>query len=190
VSNSGSAKSELLKRYSGALFALAEGQKILPAVTEDLRRIHDVIEKSASLKKALSNPLYDKKSVASAVVQIIRRIGANTMTQQFVTVLSANGRLFLLPEFYHSFKQMLAEKNGEVQAHITSATPLSAAQKKNLTKGLESATGKKIELEEIVDPAILGGLIVKLGSKMVDDSIDGRIERLKRHLKTSELTLH
>jgi F-type H+-transporting ATPase subunit delta len=138
-----------------------------------------MILSSADFQKALNSPLFDKKSLAAAVSAIADKAKLQGVTKNFLNVLVANGRLAALPSIIKAFAKNLSEKRGNVTVDVTVAQDLSAKQKKDLEDALAKGLGQKVAVRLKVEPSILGGMIVTVGSKMIDDSVARKLERLR-----------
>lgn len=172
-------KDTLAHRYAVALFDLAQEKKALAAVEKDMENLAELWNGSQPLQTAACNPALPKTATSGAFSEILKKTKAHALTKRFVEVLGENRRLALLPVIIASFQNVLKAERGEVAALVTSAVKLSAAHIKKLSLELHKATGKKILIEEKQDPALLGGLQIRIGSRLLDDSLAGKLERLK-----------
>ncbi len=171
--------STLSKRYAKAIFDLAIDAKLLEKVDGDFAGLKTTLAESEELRAALSNPVMPKSAQASLMTEILKKIKAQDVTSRFISVLVANGRLSALEEVIESFDVMQQEKNGEVVAEVISAVTLTKKHVTELEKTLGKYLNKKVQVNFTVDEQILGGIIVKIGSKMLDTSVIGRLEKLK-----------
>jgi len=176
-------KSVLSRRYAKALFGLASEQNKLDDVAKDLIEINKMVESSDDLQKVLKSPIISKEKLSGAIQVLFRKAGISVLTMRFCDLLGENRRLTILPEISKQFAELLAEAKGEVVAEVISASSLSANDEKKITARLEKATEKRVRLKKVVNEDIIGGLILKVGSGMLDSSIGGRLDRLKLHLK-------
>lgn len=187
---------ELAKRYARALFDLAvaaEGapskhSKTAEAVAADLARLAEIFSTHPDVRRLLLTPAVSPEQKQSAWAALGKEIGAQTLTLQFLNLLGHNHRLGLLPAAADAFKSMWLDKNGQVEAVAVTASPLSPAEMKKVKARLEKATGKEVLLENETDAAILGGLVVRMGSVMIDQSVRHRLTRLKTHIATETAT--
>ena len=170
-------------RYAQALFDLADGQGRLAAVEGDLKALEGARRDSADFKRLLASPTYGAEAKGAGLSAIAKAGGADPLTIKFLGLLAANNRASALPAVAKSFAALAAKKRGAVAAEVTSAVPLSAAQQKGLAASLRQSLGKDPELTIRVDPAILGGLRVRVGSRLYDASLKGRLDQLKTALK-------
>ena len=170
-------------RYAHALYELADEQRQLDAVAGDLRKLKQMIEASEDLRRLTRSPLISRRDQARAMAALLAQAGLGETVRHFVGVAAQNRRLFLLPAMIDAFLATLAARRGEVTAHVTSAAPLATAQVDALKAQLARAVGKSVNLEFKVEPALLGGLVVKVGSRMVDSSLKSKLQRLQLAMK-------
>ncbi len=166
-------------RYALALFELARDANSLDPVSNDLKKISELIAESDDLKRLVRSPVFGKDEQAKAMFVILEKIGVSDLTKNFVGVVIRNRRLFALPKIITDFNRRLAKHKGEIAVQVTSAVPLESDQSNKLASLLKSAYGQTVQLEETVDPSILGGLIVKVGSRMVDSSLSTQLNSLQ-----------
>ncbi len=169
----------LSKRYAKAVFELAAESKSVDAIKKDFVSLQDLLKESQNLREAVQNPVISKLEQHNAMQFILKKIGVSELTERFIKVLIENGRISILSDVASSYFDMVKEHNGEITANITSAKPLLKKQITEIEKSLGKSLGKKVTAEENVDETILGGIIVKVGSKMVDASVSGGLEKLK-----------
>ncbi|MGH6905905.1 MAG: F0F1 ATP synthase subunit delta [Geminicoccaceae bacterium] len=170
-------------RYAAALFELAQDRDALDAVALDLHGLRDMVEASADLARLIRSPVLSRDEQGRAIAALAERAGFNPLTRQFLGVLAEKRRLFALPDMVEAFDAMLAEHRGEVGAEVVSAVPLSAAQLESVRRHLTAAVGQTVNLSSAVDPSLLGGLVVRLGSRMIDASIRTKLHQLELALK-------
>jgi F-type H+-transporting ATPase subunit delta len=175
--------SGLADRYGAALFDLADERKALDAVAGDLRSLRDMLRDSADLRRLVRSPVLSREEQGKAIAAVAERAGLSPLTRNFLGLLAQNRRLFALPEMIASYLRRLAERRGEVTAQVLTAQELSAAQRARVDEELRKAVGRKIAIDVHVDPSLLGGLIVKLGSRMVDASLKSKLHRLQLAMK-------
>ncbi len=173
----------LADRYATALFELADGEKALDVVSSDLTTLKGLIDESEDLRRLLRSPLIRREDQVRAVETILEKAGASDIVRRFVGVVARNRRLFALRAVIDAYLAMLAARRGEVIAEVTSARPLSKAQMDSATDALKKAVGARVKVEQRVDPALIGGLIVRVGSRMVDSSLRTKLQRLQFALK-------
>ncbi len=183
VATDTSGLSGLAGRYAAALYDIAETAGTLDAVAGDLRGLQAMITESADLRRLIVSPVVDRADQAKAMRALLERAGVNELTQRFVGVVAENRRLFVLPAIIDAYLRRLAERRGEVVAHVSSAKALAPAQVENVTEQLRRSLGAKVVVELAVDPSLIGGLVVRVGSKLVDDSLRTKLARLQLAMK-------
>ena len=174
---------QIAGRYATALFDLAEQQKTVDSINSDLQSIIALAKTNADFADLLSSPLHNRISAAAALEAILRRVKSSPLTVQFFVRLAKNRRLPLTLLVAEIFAYKMEQSRGEMTAIVTSAMPLNAKDQAALASSLSKSTGKTVKLQVKENADILGGLIVKLGGKMLDASVLGRMERLKQSLK-------
>lgn len=175
--------SGLAGRYAVALFELAQEQDALDAVAGDLHALRDLLDESADLERLIRSPVLSRDEQARALAAIGERAGFASLTRQFLGLLAHKRRLFALPDVIVAYDAMLAEHRGEVGAEVASAVPLSEEQLESVKKQLAAAVGQTVKLSTTVDPSLLGGLVVRVGSRMIDASIRTKLHQLELALK-------
>ena len=165
------------------MLELADEQKQLDGVADDLRNLQQLITESADLQRLIRSPLYGRDQQSKAMTTILEKAGASDLTRRFVLVVAGNRRLFALPQMIKGYLVELARRRGEVTAKVTVAKPLSEPQENRLTDALRTAVGSKVQIDVDIDPGLLGGLVVKVGSRMVDSSIRTKLNRLQTAMK-------
>ena len=177
--------SGIAERYATALYDLADETKALDAVAEDLRRLKNLIDGSPDLRRFLRSPLIDRQAQTRGMQAVLAAAKTGDLVKKFVGVVGGNRRLFALPGMIEAFLRQLAKRRGEVTVHVSSARPLSAEQSAELTDALKKSVGQKINIESKVEPELIGGLVVRVGSRMVDTSIRTQLQRLRRALRAA-----
>ncbi len=171
-------------RYASALFDLANDERQLEAVEKDLGDLQRLLDESPDLMRMVRSPVFSADDQGKAIGAIAERAGLGALTTNFVRLLARNRRLFALADILKAFRAIAARHRGEVVAEVTSAHALSESQLASLTDTLMGTSGgQKIKINAKVDPAILGGLIVKMGSRMIDSSLRTRLNALKIAMK-------
>lgn len=183
MENSGGITASLQGRYAAALFDLASEQGQVSAVERDLDRIGDAIAQSGDLAALIRNPRVTREAAAKAVDGVAGLLDLSPLARNFLGVLAHNRRLSILPEVVRAFAAIAAGQRGEVTAEVTSAHALSDAQIKALSDKLKAREGKDVKLKTSVDPDILGGLIVRVGSRQIDSSIRTRLNTLAQAMR-------
>lgn len=169
--------------YATALFDLAAEGGALAEVEADLDRVTALLAESADLRRLVASPVFSSEDQVRAVSAVLAAAGIGGWAGNFVKLAARNRRLFVLPDMIKVFKALAAKSRGEIPAEIVSAEPLSDAVIGNLQVALSEATAKTVTLSTRVDPALIGGLIVKVGSKMIDTSLKTRLTKLETAMK-------
>ncbi len=183
VENSGGIQASLAGRYATALFELARDERKLDAVSASLATLKASIEQSDEFRRLIASPLIGREAAAKAVAAAVPVMGLDPLTGNFLGVLAQNGRLGKIDGIVGAFRQLLARHRNEATADVTSAHPLSDDQIEALKAKLKQQTGREVSIDLKVDPAILGGLIVKVGSRQVDGSIRTKLNTLATAMK-------
>ena len=170
-------------RYATALYALADERKVLDDVAEDLRALRRLLDESADLRRLIRSPVLTRAEQGRAIAALAERAGFQPLVRNVLGLLARNRRLFALAEVIEAYLAELAARRGEVTAQVTAAQDLTEAQRGALDERLRRIVGGKVSIELRVDPALLGGLIVKLGSRMVDASLGSKLARLQLAMK-------
>jgi F-type H+-transporting ATPase subunit delta len=170
-------------RYALALFELAKEEQALDAVEADLLRFNEALGASADLTRLVKSPVFSADEQGKALAGVLDKIEIGGLTKNFLLLVARNRRLFAVPDMITAFRAMLARERGETSASVTAATKLTETQITALKQALQAALGKEVMLDERVDPSLLGGLIVKVGSRMIDSSLRTRLNSLKIAMK-------
>jgi len=170
-------------RYATALYELADEQKALDEVKSNLDSVGQLIDESADLRTLIRTPVFTRQEQAKAVSAVLEKAGISDLVQRFVAVVAENRRLFALSEMIAAYGKILAERRGEISAEVTSAVALNDAQVSAIDDALRRAMGGKVAVATRVDPDIIGGLIVKVGSRMIDNSLRTKLQRLQLAMK-------
>lgn len=175
--------SEIAGRYATALFELADEKGELDQVAADLRALKDMLAESDDLRRVVRSPVLSRTAQAAGIASVLERAKAGTLTRNFVALAAANRRLFALPAMIDSYLVMLAARRGEVTAEVTAANPLSDAQTKTLAETLKKLVGAKVTMNLHIDRDLLGGLVVKVGSRLFDSSLRTKLRKLELAMK-------
>ena len=170
-------------RYATALFELAKEEKALDVVEANLLRVNTALDASPDLTRLVKSPVFSAEEQARALEGVLGKIGIEGLTRNFLLLVARNRRLFAVPDMITAFRAMLARERGETSASIIAATKLTETQVTALKQALQAALGKEVMLDERIDPSLLGGLIVKVGSRMIDSSLRTRLNSLKVAMK-------
>ncbi|GAK44309.1 ATP synthase F1 subunit delta [Tepidicaulis marinus] len=170
-------------RYAVALFELAEAGGSLEQVESDLSTLVSMIGSSSDLDRFIRSPLFKSDEQLRAMNAVMKRAGLGDLTQNFIGVVIKNRRLFALPSMVKVFGALMARRRGEISADVLSAHPLSDSQVTELKEALKASMGKDVAITTSVDAGLLGGLIVKMGSRMIDASLRTKLNKLKFAMK-------
>ena len=183
MENSGGIQASLAGRYATALFELARDEKQLEAVGASLASVKQALADSDDFRELTTSPLISRDQATAAVRATAEAMRLDPITANFLGVLAQNRRLAQLPQIIRAFNQLAARHRGETTAEVTSAHPLSDDQVKALKTNLRTRIGRDVAVDLNVDPAILGGLVVKIGSQMIDGSIRTKLNTLAHAMK-------
>jgi F-type H+-transporting ATPase subunit delta len=173
----------LAERYGVALFDLADERKQLDAVAGDLQALRDMLRDSADFRRVIRSPVLSRGEQGKAIAAIADKAKLSPLARNFLGLLAQNRRLFALPEMIASFLGRLAERRGEVTAAVVAAQDLTPAQRAAVDEQLRKAVGRKVAIDLQIDPSLLGGLVVKVGSRMIDASLKSKLHRLQLAMK-------
>ena len=180
---SGGMQASLSGRYALALFELAREAKTIERVEQSLAAVRDAMQQSEEFRGLTISPLVSRTAATRAVLATADSIGLDPTTRSFLGVLAENRRLGELPRIVRAFRQLAAQHRGETTAEVTSAHPLSDEQVGELRQQLRARTGREVSVDLSVDPGLLGGLVVRIGSQMIDSSIRTRLNSLAHAMK-------
>lgn len=183
MAQSGSLISGVAERYAGSLFELALESKSVESVEKDLARVEQMLAGSDDLKRLIESPVFSADDQFKAIAAVADKAGIKGLVGNFLRVVAKNRRLFAVPGMIRAYRRIAAEQRGEVSAEVTSAHALSAAQQNELKATLREVAGKDVAVALTVDPSLLGGLIVKIGSRQIDTSLKTKLNSLKLALK-------
>jgi F-type H+-transporting ATPase subunit delta len=175
--------SGIATRYATAVFELAREQKKLDEVAADLEAVGRLLVESADLRRLASSPILSREEQGRAIAAVTERAGLGELSRNFLGVLAENRRLFALDGIILAFGRMLAEHRGVVQAEVISASELGEDQLKALRESVERYAGKEVELTRTVDSSLLGGLVVRVGSRMIDASLKSKLQQLELSMR-------
>ncbi len=170
-------------RYANAVFELAQERGQVDAVAGDLAALKTAMARSSDLTRLIKSPVFSHEEQARALKPVLERMGANPLTINFVLILTQKRRLFALESIIAAYNRLVARLRGEVEAQVTSAHPLSPAQTAELRSALKAGLGREPRLDAHVDPALLGGLVIKLGSRMIDSSIRTKLAGIRAAMR-------
>jgi F-type H+-transporting ATPase subunit delta len=183
VETSGGIRASLAGRYASALFDLAREQKQIDAVSRSLEALRQALADSKDFADLVESPLVSRDESGKAFAALAPQLGLDPITTNFVGVLARNGRKGQLSAVIRSFRRLASEHRGESTAEVITARPLNDDQIAQLKAQLRARAGRDVNIEAEVDPAILGGIVVKLGSQQIDASIRTKLNRLASAMK-------
>lgn len=170
-------------RYATALFELADEEKQLDQVAGDLASVGAMLDDSDDLRRLIRSPVISKDDQQKAMQALLEEAEITPLTRNFIGVVIENRRLFQIPGMIKGYLALLAQRRGEATAEVVSAKPLSDAQQKAIMDSLKKAVGTKVSIDAHVDETLLGGLVVKVGSRMVDTSLKTKLQQLRLSMK-------
>jgi F-type H+-transporting ATPase subunit delta len=183
VETSGGIQASLSGRYAVALFDLARDAQSLDTVADSLRALKAALAESPDFKALINSPVLSRDASGKTIAAVASAIGTDALTTKFLGVLAQNRRLSQLPAIIRAYETLLSNHKGEARAEVTSAHPLDSDQVAALARNLRARVGREVAIDAKVDPAILGGLVVKIGSQMIDSSIKTRLNSLAHAMK-------
>ncbi|MCY1126113.1 F0F1 ATP synthase subunit delta [Frigidibacter sp. RF13] len=183
MSETASTASGIAGRYALAVFDLVKEAKGVKALEADVAALGAALNDSADFRALISSPVYSREEQGAAIAAIAAKMKLSDVLAKTLGLLAANRRLFVLPQLLSSLTAMIADEKGEVTADVTAAAALTTAQSKKLAASLKASVGKDVNLNVSVDESLIGGLIVKVGSKMIDTSIRSKLASLQNAMK-------
>ena len=183
METSGGIRASLAGRYASALFDLARDERQIESVSKSLEAIKVALAESREFKALTASPLVNREEASKAVAASAEAMGLDPLTRRFLGVLARNGRLSQLDAVIRTFARLAAEHRGETTAEVTSAFPLNDDQISALKANLKARGGSDVAIDAKVDPSILGGIVVRLGSRMIDASIKTKLNNLAMAMK-------
>ena len=166
-------------RYAAALFDLANEQGALDSIAADLEVLQGMIEGSNDLQALILTPSYGRDAQGKAMAALTQSAGLSDITRNFVGLLCQNGRLNVIAEAIQAFRTLRAQARGEQEVEVISAHPLSDSQRERLAATLQNSLGNEVTINASVDESLLGGLIVRVGSRMIDASLKSKLASLQ-----------
>ena len=183
MAKSSSPISGVAERYASSLFDLAAQSNAIAQVERDLDRFEALLNGSEDLKRLIKSPVSSADDQLKAISAVADKAKISGLVGNFLRVVAKNRRLFAVPGMINAFRRIAAENRGEIAAEVTSAHALTPAQETELKAALKSVAGKDVSIAVTVDPSLLGGIIVKMGSKQIDTSLKTKLNSLKLALK-------
>lgn len=170
-------------RYATALFELGLEANALDKILNDLNSFHEAMDAAEDLQRLVKSPVFTPDEQLRAISAVLEEIKIDGLTANFLKLVAKNRRLFATPDMIKAFRTLLAHHRGQASAEVITATKLEDGQVRALQQALNAALGKDVELDQRVDPALLGGLVVKIGSRMIDTSLRTKLNSLKVAMK-------
>jgi F-type H+-transporting ATPase subunit delta len=183
VDNSGGIRASLAGRYASALFDLARDQRQIESVGKSVDALGQALLDSKDFNELVTSPLVSRKEAGKAFAALSPQLGLDPITSNFLGVLARNGRKGELTNVIRAFRRLAAEHRGEATAEVVTARPLSDDQLGQLRQQLRARAGRDVKIDASVDPNILGGIVVKLGSQQIDASVRTKLNRLAQAMK-------
>ena len=175
--------SGVAERYASALFELARDEGALDAVAVDLDNFQRLLDESEDLTRLVRSPVFTSEEQSRAASAVLDRAGIKGLAANLIKVAAANRRLFAVPQMIAGYRQMLAKERGEISASVTSAEQLSDTQIEAVRAALKDAIGKDVLIDQKVDASLIGGLVIQVGSRMIDTSLRTKLNAMKYAMK-------
>ncbi len=183
MSEPASISSGIAMRYATAVFELAKESNSLDALETDVDALDGALTESTDLRSLITSPVYSRDQVTTAITAVAKKMKLSQNMTGALGLMASKRRLFALPQVITSLRELIAEEKGEVTAEVTSANALTKSQEAELAKTLKARVGKEIKLKLTVDESLIGGLVIKVGSQMIDSSIRAQLAALKNSMK-------
>ena len=183
METSGGIRASLAGRYASALFDLARDQRQIESVGKSLDALSGALVDSKDLSELVESPVVSRQEAGKAFAALAPQFNLDPITKNFIGVLARNGRKRELPRIIRTFRRLASEHRGETTAEVVTARPLNDDQLSQLRQQLRTRAGRDVNIDATVDPSILGGIVVKLGSQQIDASIRTKLNRLAQAMK-------
>ena len=183
MSEPASISSGIAERYAAAIFDISKEQGDLAKLEQDVDDLAQALEDSEDLRDLIHSPIYARSAQSQAISAVADKMGLSASMKNTLALMASKRRLFVVPAFLTQLREMIAEEKGEVTADVTSAVELTDAQRTQLADTLKAKVGKDVKLNTKVDDALIGGLVVRVGSKMIDTSIRSKLNSLQNVMK-------
>jgi F-type H+-transporting ATPase subunit delta len=184
VSETASISTGIAARYATAIFELAKEEKSLDKVEADIDALDAALTESGDFRHLIESPIYSREAQGSAVTALAKKMGLTKLVTNTLGLMASKRRLFVLPQLVRALREQIAAHKGEITAEVTSAKALTKAQSEKLAATLKKAVGgKDVKIKTAVDESLIGGLVVKVGSKMIDTSIRSKLAQLQNTMK-------
>jgi len=183
VSEKASTSKGIAARYASALFSLADEQDDIPTLEHNVGTLKQSIENSFDLNSLISSPIYSRDQQQNAIIAVAKKLDLSAVMRNTLSLIAAKRRLFVVPSFLNVLNDLIAASKNEITAEVVSAKSLSKVQLNKLAKTLKVSLGKNVIIKATVDQTLIGGMIVKVGSRMIDTSIQAKLNSLQNVMK-------
>lgn len=183
MSETASISTGIAKRYATAIFELAKESKSLPSLESDVDAMEVALAESADLRDLIASPIYTRASQGSAIVAVAEKMALSETFRNVLGLMASKRRLYVVPHVLRALRERIAAEKNEVTADVVSAKNLTKAQEEKLAKTLKDSVGMDVKINLAVDESLIGGLVVKVGSQMIDTSIRSKLANLKNAMK-------
>ena len=183
MSDQASTSQGIAKRYATALFDLADETDDISTLEKNVNTLKKSIDKSKDLNSLISSPLYSRDQQKNAIGAIAKKMGLSAVMINTLSLMAEKRRLFVVPIFLSVLKELISESKNEITAEVVSAQSLSKGQVEKLGKSLKNNFGKDVKINATVDPTLIGGMVVKVGSRMIDTTIRAKLNSLQNTMK-------
>ncbi|SMR70711.1 ATP synthase F1 subcomplex delta subunit [Aliiroseovarius halocynthiae] len=173
----------IAQRYATAIFELAKEGKKLKAVEADVVALDAALADSSDLVDLINSPVYSRDEQAGVIAAVAKKMKLSPMVANALGLMAQKRRLFVLPQLLDAMRALIAEDKGEITAEVTAAKAMTKAQQDKLAKALKASTGKDVNINLAVDEELIGGLVVKVGSQMIDTSVKAKLDALQNSMK-------
>ena len=183
MSEPASISTSIAGRYAAAVYEIAKEGNSVPAIEDDIASLQGALSDSEDFSALISSPIYTRDEQHKAITAVAAKMGLSDTMSNTLALMAQKRRLFVLPQLLATLRAIIAEAKGEVTADVVSAKALTKAQSDKLAKTLKASTGKTVTLNATVDESLIGGLVVKVGSRMIDTSIRSKLNSLQNAMK-------
>ena len=183
VSEPASISTSIAGRYATAVFEIAKDAKAVKAIEDDITALQTALSDSDDFRALINSPIYTREEQAAAIGAVAAKMGLSDTMTNTLALMAQKRRLFVVPQLVATLREIIAEDKGEVTADVVSAKALTKAQSDKLAKTLKASTGKDVTLNATVDESLIGGLVVKVGSRMIDTSVRAKLNSLQNAMK-------
>ena len=183
MSEPASISTSIAGRYATAVFEIAKDAKAVKAIEDDITALQTALSDSDDFRALINSPIYTREEQAAAIGAVAAKMGLSDTMANTLALMAQKRRLFVVPQLVATLREIIAEDKGEVTADVVSAKALTKAQADKLAKTLKASTGKDVTLNATVDESLIGGLVVKVGSRMIDTSVRSKLNSLQNAMK-------